>query len=140
RRGQAGRRARPRVAAARTRRGRVGQVPAGRPRVALRPGSGAAAMLDIGFPERPLPAAFALPVLGPERLPAAAGCAGLWARRPRAQWFSVRAELERELAADERERSLQEAEEAAARLEDTMRETGAEVQARSRAAEEEARR
>ena len=36
-------------------------------------------------------------VLGPERLPHAARFAGLWVRRARAQWESVRAELEREL-------------------------------------------
>jgi sec-independent protein translocase protein TatB len=48
----------------------------------------------------------ALLVLGPERLPRAARFAGLWVRRARAQWHSVRAELERDLAAEELQRSL----------------------------------
>lgn len=46
-------------------------------------------------------------VLGPERLPRAARFAGLWVRRARAQWYSVKSELERELAAEELKRSLQ---------------------------------
>ena len=32
---------------------------------------------------------------------------GLWVRRARAQWYSVKAELERELAAEELKRTLQ---------------------------------
>jgi sec-independent protein translocase protein TatB len=50
----------------------------------------------------------ALVVLGPERLPKAARFAGLWVRRARAQWHSVRTELEQELASEELKRSLQE--------------------------------
>jgi sec-independent protein translocase protein TatB len=46
-------------------------------------------------------------VLGPERLPKAARFAGLWVRRARAQWYSVKSELERELAAEELKRSVQ---------------------------------
>lgn len=58
-------------------------------------------MFDVGFSELIIIAVVALLVLGPERLPKAARFAGLWMRRARAQWYSVRAELERELAADE---------------------------------------
>jgi sec-independent protein translocase protein TatB len=65
-------------------------------------------MFDIGFGELLLIAVVALVVLGPERLPKAARFAGLWVRRARAQWYSVRAELERELEAEELKRSLQE--------------------------------
>ncbi|KAF1686925.1 twin-arginine translocase subunit TatB [Pseudoxanthomonas broegbernensis] len=65
-------------------------------------------MFDIGFGELLLIAVVALVVLGPERLPKAARFAGLWVRRARAQWYSVKAELERELQADELKRSLQE--------------------------------
>lgn len=65
-------------------------------------------MFDIGFSELLMIAVVALVVLGPERLPKAARFAGLWMRRARAQWHSVRAELEHELAADELKRSLQE--------------------------------
>lgn len=66
-------------------------------------------MFDIGFGELLLIAVVALVVLGPERLPKAARFAGLWVRRARAQWYSVRAELERELEAEELKRNLQQA-------------------------------
>ena len=56
-------------------------------------------MFDIGFSEMLVIAVVALVVLGPERLPKAARFAGLWVRRARAQWNSVKDELERELAA-----------------------------------------
>jgi len=65
-------------------------------------------MFDIGFGELLLIAVVALIVLGPERLPKAARFAGLWVRRARAQWYSVKAELERELAAEEIKRGAQE--------------------------------
>jgi len=57
-------------------------------------------MFDIGASEIFLTALIALVVLGPERLPKAARFAGLWIRRARAQWHSVRAELEREMEAE----------------------------------------
>ena len=63
-------------------------------------------MFDIGFSELLVIAVVALLVLGPERLPKAARFAGLWVRRARAQWYSVRSELERELAAEELKRNL----------------------------------
>jgi sec-independent protein translocase protein TatB len=63
-------------------------------------------MFDIGFSELLVIAVVALVVLGPERLPKAARFAGLWVRRARAQWYSVKSELERELASDELKRSL----------------------------------
>ncbi|MGY1408078.1 Sec-independent protein translocase protein TatB [Luteimonas sp. A611] len=97
-------------------------------------------MFDIGFTELLLIAVVALVVLGPERLPKAARFAGLWVRRARAQWYSVKSELERELAADELKRSLHDARQAAADLHKTMQETEAEVQAKVSAAEAEARR
>lgn len=65
-------------------------------------------MFDIGFSELLIIAVVALLVLGPERLPRAARFAGLWMRRARAQWYSVKSELENELAADELRRSLRE--------------------------------
>lgn len=81
-------------------------------------------MFDIGFGELLLIAVVALVVLGPERLPKAARFAGLWVRRARAQWYSVRAELERELEAEELKRSLQDTQatlkQAQARLHDEM--------------------
>ena len=69
-------------------------------------------------------AIIALIVLGPERLPKATRFAGLWVRRARAQWYSVKDELEREMAADELKRSLREAQEAASNIEKSLRETG----------------
>ena len=86
-------------------------------------------MFDIGFSELLVIAVVALLVLGPERLPKAARFAGLWVRRARAQWYSVRSELERELASDELKRSLRE-------TETQMRDIDASV----RAADAEARR
>jgi sec-independent protein translocase protein TatB len=97
-------------------------------------------MFDIGFTELLLLAVVALVVLGPERLPKAARFAGLWVRRARAQWYSVKSELEREIAAEELKRSLQE-------MQDTAREVGQRVEAgvqdldeRVREAEADARR
>ncbi len=97
-------------------------------------------MFDIGFTELLLIAVVALIVLGPERLPKAARFAGLWVRRARAQWYSVKSELEREVAAEELKRSLHDARRAAEDLKKTMQETEAEVEAKVRAAESDARR
>lgn len=63
-------------------------------------------MFDIGFSELLLISLVALIVLGPERLPKAARFVGLWVRKARAQWYSVKADFERELAADELRRSV----------------------------------
>jgi len=63
-------------------------------------------MFDFSFGELLVVALVALVVLGPERLPKAARFTGLWVRRARAQWYSVKSELEHELASDEFRRSL----------------------------------
>lgn len=84
-------------------------------------------MFDIGFSELLLIAVVALVVLGPERLPKAARFAGLWVRRARAQWYSVKAELERDLAAEELRKSLHDTQEAMRGFEDSVRRTGGEV-------------
>ena len=65
-------------------------------------------MFDFSLGEMLVVALVALVVLGPERLPKAARFAGLWVRRARAQWHSVRTELEQDLASEELKRSLQE--------------------------------
>lgn len=78
-------------------------------------------MFDIGFSELLVIAVVALVVLGPERLPKAARFAGLWVRRARAQWYSVKSELERELAADEFKRSLHDTEAAMRDIDASMR-------------------
>lgn len=84
-------------------------------------------MFDIGFSELFLIAVVALLVLGPERLPKAARFAGLWVRRARAQWYSVRSELERELATEELQRSLRDTRQAVTDIGDDMRAAGAEA-------------
>ncbi len=73
-------------------------------------------MFDIGFSELVLIALVALVVLGPERLPKAARLAGMWLRKARTQWDAVKGELERELASEELQRSLKQAQDTAAHL------------------------
>jgi len=58
-------------------------------------------MFDIGFWELVLVAVVALVVIGPERLPKAARVAGLWVGRARRTLASVKAEIDRELKAQE---------------------------------------
>lgn len=84
-------------------------------------------MFDIGFSELFLIAIVALVVLGPERLPKAARFAGLWVRRARAQWYSVKSELERELASEELQRTLRETRQAAAEIDAEVRSAGEEA-------------
>lgn len=81
-------------------------------------------MFDIGFSELLIIAVVALVVLGPERLPKAARFAGLWVRRARAQWYSVKSELERDLAADELRKSMHDTQDAMRGFEDSVRQTG----------------
>ncbi len=84
-------------------------------------------MFDIGFSELLIIAIVALVVLGPERLPKAARFAGLWVRRARAQWFSVKAEFERDLAADEMRRSMQDAKDAMRGIDESVRQHDADL-------------
>ncbi|HXS72740.1 MAG TPA: Sec-independent protein translocase protein TatB [Rhodanobacteraceae bacterium] len=70
-------------------------------------------MFDISFGEILLIAVVALVVLGPERLPGAARTAGALLRRVRRGWDSVRAEVTRELEAEELRAQLREAQDAA---------------------------
>ena len=81
-------------------------------------------MFDIGFSELLVIALVALVVLGPERLPKAARFAGLWVRRARAQWYSVKSELERELAAEDLKRSLEDTQAAMREAQATLRNAG----------------
>lgn len=78
-------------------------------------------MFDIGFSELFVIAIVALLVLGPERLPKAARFAGLWVRRARAQWYSVKSELEHELAAEELKRNLRDTEQTLREAHDELR-------------------
>ena len=65
-------------------------------------------MFDIGLSEIMIIAIVALIVLGPERLPKAARLAGFWVRKARAQWYTVKAELESEMADEELKNGLKE--------------------------------
>lgn len=84
-------------------------------------------MFDLSFGELLVIALVALVVLGPERLPKAARMAGLWARKARAHWHAVKDELERELAAEELKRSLEDGRRAFGEAEQALREAGAQA-------------
>ena len=71
-------------------------------------------MFEVGFGEIALIAVVALLVLGPERLPGVARTVGALVRRARASWQNVKGEIERELAAEDMKKSLDEARRAAA--------------------------
>ena len=78
-------------------------------------------MFDIGFGELMMIAVIALVVLGPERLPKAARTLGTLLRRVREGWENVRAEVEREMEAEELKQKLKEAQ-------DFMRQSGREIE------------
>ena len=84
-------------------------------------------MFDFSFGEMLVVALVALIVLGPERLPKAARFAGLWVRKARAQWYSVKTELESELASEELRRSLQDGKQAMQDAERQMRDFAADT-------------
>jgi sec-independent protein translocase protein TatB len=84
-------------------------------------------MFDISFFELLMIAIVALLVLGPERLPKAARFAGLWVRRARAQWQSVKSELENELAAEELKRSLQQTQASLREAQESLQRSGQSV-------------
>jgi len=64
-------------------------------------------MFDIGFGEVVLIGVVALVVIGPERLPKVARTAGLWVGRMRGFVTSVKADIDRELRADELKRIME---------------------------------
>ena len=78
-------------------------------------------MFEVGFSEMLLIGIVALIVLGPERLPRAARMVGLWIRRMRAYWFSMQAQLEQELAAEDLRKSLREAQDAVEEMKSTLK-------------------
>jgi sec-independent protein translocase protein TatB len=77
-------------------------------------------MFEVGLVELGVIGLVALLVLGPERLPRAARTVGLYVRKARQSWYSVRADIERELAADELRRSVK-------RAEQSMRDSAEEI-------------
>jgi sec-independent protein translocase protein TatB len=78
-------------------------------------------MFDFGFSELLFTAVIALLVLGPDRLPRAAKVAGLWVRRARASWHSMKSQVERELADDELRRSLRDTRQQFDQMRDELR-------------------
>jgi sec-independent protein translocase protein TatB len=63
-------------------------------------------MFDIGFAELLLVGIVGLLVLGPERLPGAVRTASMWLGKLRRSFNSMRAEIEREMQADDIKREL----------------------------------
>ncbi len=63
-------------------------------------------MFEIGFTELLLVGLVALMVLGPERLPGAVRTTGLWVGRLKRSFSNIKAEVEREIGADEIRRQL----------------------------------
>ena len=84
-------------------------------------------MFDFSFGEMLVVGLVALVVLGPERMPKAARFVGLWVRRARAQWYSVKSELERELATEELRRSLADGQQVMRETEAQLRATDADI-------------
>jgi sec-independent protein translocase protein TatB len=64
-------------------------------------------MFDIGFSELALIMVVALVVIGPERLPRLVRTAGLYLGRARRMMATVKADVKRELAAEDLKRTLQ---------------------------------
>ncbi|MBU0501123.1 MAG: Sec-independent protein translocase protein TatB [Gammaproteobacteria bacterium] len=65
-------------------------------------------MFDIGFMELLLVGVVALVVVGPERLPGLARTAGAWVGRARSFIGNVKADIDRELKAEELKRIIEE--------------------------------
>jgi sec-independent protein translocase protein TatB len=84
-------------------------------------------MFDFSFGEMLVVALVALVVLGPERLPKAARFTGLWVRRARAQWYSVKAELENELVSEELKRNLRDGKQVLQETEHQLRDLAADT-------------
>ena len=85
-------------------------------------------MFEIGFGEIALIAVVALLVLGPERLPGVARTVGALVRRARASWQNVKGEIERELAAEDMKKNLDEARRAAADVRGEMHSAAADIE------------
>lgn len=77
-------------------------------------------MFDIGFWELAIISVIALLVLGPERLPRVARTAGKYLSKARRTWSSVRREIERELAAEDLRRELEQPMKAATEVRDEL--------------------
>ncbi len=81
-------------------------------------------MFDIGFWEIMIIGLVALLVVGPERLPGLAYTAGKWLGKGRAMIRSIKAEIDREMQADELKRIVEEQKKLVNPLEEIIEETG----------------
>lgn len=83
-------------------------------------------MFEVGLTELAMIALVALLVLGPEKLPRAARMAGLYVRKARASWHSIRSDIERELAAEDMKQAMRRAEDEMGLkdIRETLKETG----------------
>ena len=80
-------------------------------------------MFDIGFWELVIIGLVALLVVGPERLPKLAYTAGKWLGKGRAMMHTIKAEIDREIHAEELKRILEEQRNLANPLEEIIEET-----------------
>ncbi len=80
-------------------------------------------MFDVGFMELLLVGVVALLVVGPERLPGLARTAGAWVGRARSFVGNVKADIDRELKAEELKRILDQQAQIANPLEEIIEET-----------------
>ncbi len=85
-------------------------------------------MFEVGFSEIALIALVALIVLGPERLPGVARTVGALVRRARSSWQNVKGEIERELAAEDMKRSIDEARRAASEVHGDVQSAAADIE------------
>lgn len=84
-------------------------------------------MFDVGFWELTIIAVVALIVIGPERLPKVARTAGHWVGRGRRFMASVKADIDREIKAEELKQILQEQAQKANPLHEIIEETEQEL-------------
>jgi len=80
-------------------------------------------MFDIGFWELVVIGVVALIVIGPERLPAVARTTGAWAGKLKRFLSSVKADVDRELKADELKRIMAEQEKYASEIHEIIEDT-----------------
>jgi len=85
-------------------------------------------MFDIGFWELVMIGVIALVVVGPERLPKLAYTAGKWLGKGRAALASVKAEIDREMKAEELKRILEQQKKSLNPLEEVIEETSSSFQ------------
>ncbi len=84
-------------------------------------------MFDVGFWELTIIAVVALIVIGPERLPKVARTAGHWIGRGRRFMASVKADIDREIKAEELKQILQDQAQKANPLHEIIEETEQEL-------------